>query len=60
MFPDASTGMGGCTYDSKIGGELLEFIIALIDETIAPLLSPLCAATGALNCKEGDGGSQNI
>jgi creatinine amidohydrolase/Fe(II)-dependent formamide hydrolase-like protein len=60
FFPDASTGMGGCTYDSKIGGELLEFIIALIDETIAPLLSPLCAATGALNCKEGDGGSQNI
>jgi creatinine amidohydrolase/Fe(II)-dependent formamide hydrolase-like protein len=47
LFPDGSAGSGGCRYDSEIGRELFEYIITLIDETIAPLLPPLLSSTGA-------------
>jgi creatinine amidohydrolase/Fe(II)-dependent formamide hydrolase-like protein len=47
LFSDGSTGMGGCTHDSEIGRELLECIVAMIDETIAPLLPSLRAVPEA-------------
>ncbi len=43
LFPDGSPGRWDCIHDSGIGEELFEYILKLIDESIAPFLPPLRA-----------------